>query len=91
MARVMESEAGILDLAGTIEHGSPHAIESEAHSLKPVAIESEARSLSPSNRVRSPKSSVIESEAQERDLHCRATVAYPAPKPRFWNSLESVI
>ena len=26
MARVMESEAGILDLAGTIEHGSPHEI-----------------------------------------------------------------
>ena len=53
MARVMESEAGILDLAGTIEHGSPHAIESEAHSL--AAMESEARNLSPMNRVRNPK------------------------------------
>ena len=63
----MESEAGILDLAGTIEHGSPYAIkseahslkpaaiESEAHSLKPAAIESEARSPSPTNRVRNPK------------------------------------
>ena len=81
MAHVMESEGGILDLAGTIEHGSPHVIESEAHSLKPAAIESEARARriesktrSPSNRVRSPKSSVIESESREQDLHCRATV-----------------
>ena len=40
MAHVMESEAGILDLAGTIKHGSPHAIKSEAHSLKPEPDES---------------------------------------------------
>ena len=58
MARVMESEAGILDLAGTIEHGSPHAIESEAHSLKPAAIESEARSLKPEPVESSPKPEV---------------------------------
>ena len=54
----MESEAGILDLAGTIEHGSLHAIESEAHSLKPAetSLRPKARGLSPSNEseARSP-------------------------------------
>ena len=58
MAHVMESEAGILDLAGTIEHGSPHAIKSEAHSLKPAAIKSEAQSPKPKPGESSPKPEV---------------------------------